>query len=244
MQVQRALRLPSQQASRRRAGVRVRAGSGGTSRHRRVTYDTFKQDVHGDHGYPGTTSLALSWDGSQMGLDEYQRMCMDVLRRTDKFENLDRLTYDAPHLALDGRFVAMVSRYRPSVRHLKIVCWTFHSPAADMWQGKETLSSLEFNFSDGFRVPDSADLLLLGAPSCASVRVANASPGLPRVDGRTLSALDARRLHLYGVEIMHADALAGAHLTMKQCRLGGAYGGLVEECVAHGRWEMIEPIPC
>lgn len=227
----------------RRSCVRVSASSGGM-RHRRVTYDTFKQDVHGDHGYPGTTSLALSWDGSQMGADEYQRMCMDVLRRTDKFENLDRLTYDAPHLALDGRFVAMVSRYRPGVRHLKIVCWTFHSPSDGMWTGKEPMANLEFNFSDGFRVPDSVDLLLSGAPHCGGLRIANASPGLPRVDGRTLAAASPRRVHLYGVEVVHADALFGCHVTMKQCRISKAYGSLAEECVAHGRWEMIEPIPC
>lgn len=187
-------------------------------RHIKITYDNFKKVAHDDNGYPGTTDMTISWNrnGDHTKADEFLAMCKDILRHKQKFENLCSVSLVCPDTPLDGRFIEMISYYKPFVKDVCLSCWTFHKPTKNMWINKQKLETLTFEYTDGLHILDAPILLLNGCASVTNVHIINLSPFYPElIDTRHITC---DTLYISGFTISKEKMINETKITYQNCK--------------------------
>ncbi len=187
-----------------------------------LTPDNYGEKLVRGSKYLGTSAVYLNWE-YEKGEEEFLEMCR-AFAQAPAFENVAKVSLDAPHLPLDGRFVKVLGEGKPMLKELDIEAWTFHSPDQDMWAEFEQLHTFKLDLSDGRYFPGCFDDALSSLPATLQRRlqVTNRGPHYGALDC-SLVPRGLERCWLEGLTLQNWAHLKG-HVMETDCKRGARRG--------------------
>ena len=174
---------------------------------------TYREQLACPGKFVGTSHVHLSWD-LQTGEDDYREMVREFAMRPG-FPNVSWVTLDAPHLMLDGAFIAELAMSKPLLKHLQIKAWAFcgsEKPAAFT-----QLNVVDIDLCDGVHFPHGIDQILRVLPRrLQMLHVTDRGPHYCPIDCSLLPRCDV--MSLSGVTLKNRLCLIGQSVITRDCR--------------------------
>lgn len=145
-----------------------------------LNYDNYKKICYDSNSYRGITRLEVNMMDDK-NETELGRMIYEITN-CSKFDNINRLHLNAPHIPLDGSILDTISRKKSYVRSLLLNVFTIYNPPKDMWNNLNGLEDLCINISDGFMVPDAVSKVIEKSKVNETISIVNESPFYPSFD--------------------------------------------------------------